>query len=68
MKENQVYKWFWESQHKDRSGEEIRPLPKLIHQLSDEQKFEVFVNKQLKQLYRDQVSVEGKDGEGKELS
>ena len=45
MKENQVYKWFWESQQKDYNGEEIRLMPRHISELSDKQKFEVFVNK-----------------------
>ena len=45
MKENQVYKWFWESQQKDYNGEEVSLMPRHISELSDKQKFEVFVNK-----------------------
>ena len=67
MKENQVYKWCWEASHKDRKGEEFQPLPISIHDLSAEQKFEVFVNKQMKLRYQDQVNIEGKDGEGNDL-
>ena len=41
--------------------------PSQIRELTDEQKFEVFVNKSMKQ-YRDQISLIGKDGHGKRLS
>jgi len=48
MKENQVYKWFWESQHKERNGDELCKLPRSVYELDDEQRFEIFVNKTLK--------------------
>lgn len=51
MKENQVYKWFWEVRHKQQDGE-AETISKHISELSDEQKFEVFINKSLKQ-YRE---------------
>ena len=52
MKENQIYKWFWELMNK-RSGSYIDDAGKTeISDLTDEKKFEVFINKNLK-VYRD---------------
>ena len=54
MKENQVYKWFWEVRSKQQQDGEAENISKHISELSDEQKFEVFINKSLKQ-YREQM-------------
>ena len=63
LKENQIYKWFWELMNK-RSGSVIDDLETNdIVNLPDTRKYEVFINKTLK-MYRDQVSLKGVKGQG----
>ena len=57
MSEHQIYKWFWEAKKKSlnvdkKTIEQIKQTPKrsgLSNLLSDEQKFEIFAKKALKQ-------------------
>ena len=68
MKENQVYKWFWEIQHKHEEEEGAEQISQGgISDLSNEKKFEVFVNRSLKH-YRDSMQLKGVNGSGKRLS
>ena len=50
MNESQVYKWFWEQRNKEdeRQDEAKMAALKDFGDLSNEQKFEVFVNKALR--------------------
>ena len=66
MKENQIYKWFWEIKHKQQDEQEMEENRHLSH-LTDEQKFEVFVSKALKQ-YREKMQLSGWDGTGRKLT
>lgn len=52
--------------HKQQDGE-AETISKHISELSDEQRFEVFINKSLKQ-YREQMSLKGQDGQGRKLT
>ena len=52
MKENQIYKWFWELKIKQQDGVEAEAVTKHVSELTDRQRLEAFVNKSLKQ-YRD---------------
>ena len=52
LKENQIYKWFWELKQKEGESWMSQVQTAQVTDLSNEQKFEVFVNKSLKQ-YRD---------------
>ena len=69
MNESQVYKWFWEQRNKEdeRQDEAKMAALKDFGDLSNEQKFEVFVNKALRQ-HRDFVGLCGVDGMGRSMS
>ena len=67
MKENQVYKWFWELKQKQEELEEIQPVTRDITEFSLLEKYEVFISKDLKQ-YRDQISLKGYELSGRQLS
>ena len=56
MNESQVYKWFWEQRNKEEERKDEAKMAALkdFSDLSDEQKFEVFVNKTL-QKHKDLV-------------
>lgn len=70
MKEGQVYKWFWEI--KNKQEEECFDVGYAVSmtafsELSDFQKFEIFVSKALKQ-HRDSMWLAGVDGTGRKLT
>lgn len=67
LKENQVYKWFWELKQKQEELEEVPPVTRDISEFSLLEKFDVFVNKELKQ-YRDQIRLRGNELGGRRLS
>ena len=68
MKENQIYKWFWEIQHKhDEEAGAEQVSQGGLSELSDEKKFEVFVNRSLKH-YRSNMQLKGVDGSGRRLT
>ena len=50
MTESQVYKWFWEQRHKKAEKQDVALVETLkdYNQLSDEQKFDMFVSKVLR--------------------
>ena len=50
MKESQVYKWFWEIRQKQKDLNEMlsEPILKDINEMTELEKFEIFVNKDLK--------------------
>ena len=52
LKENQVYKWFWELKQKQEELEEVQPATRDVKDFSLMEQFDVFINKDLKQ-YRD---------------
>ena len=67
LKENQVYKWFWELKQKQEELEEVQPATRDINTFSIEEKFDVFINKDLK-IYRDQIRLRGQEIGGRQLS
>ena len=67
LKENQVYKWFWELKQKQEELEEVQPATRDISEFTLMEKFDVFVNKDLKQ-YRDQIRLKGNELGGRHLS
>ena len=69
MNESQVYKWFWEQRNKEDERQDEQKLAAVtsFDDLSDEQKFEVFVSKALRQ-HRDHVDLQGFDGTGRPLT
>ena len=67
MRENQIYKWFWEIKHKQAEMGEVEPANRHISELTAEQRFEAFVSKQLK-AYREQMQLKGCDGYGRKLT
>ena len=69
MTESQVYKWFWEQRNKEEERKDEAKMAALkdFSDLSDEQKFEVFVNKTL-QKHKDLVYLRGEDGTGRSLT
>ena len=69
MNESQVYKWFWEQRNKEAELKDEAKMAALkdFTDLSDEQKFEVFVNKTLRK-HRDLVYLQGTDGTGRSMT
>ena len=68
FKENQIYKWFWEIHVKYREEAIAEQVSHdLINELSDQRKFEVFVNRQLKH-YRSNMELKGSDKNGRRLT
>lgn len=69
MKESQVYKWFWEIRQKQKDLNEMlsEPILKDINEMTELEKFEIFVNKDLKQ-YRKRITLDGKSLSGRPLS
>ena len=48
MKENQVYKWFWELMKKDKELNDLDPVVRDINQMTAMEKFEIFIDKDLR--------------------
>ena len=69
MNESQVYKWFWEQRNKEEERKDEAKMAALkdFSDLSEEQKFEVFINKTL-QKHKDLVYLRGEDGAGRSLT
>lgn len=61
MKENQVYKWFWEVKHKQEEEDDMENFCQQFSELKEDQRFEVFINKSLKQ-YKDKMQLRGSQG------
>ena len=43
-----MYKWFWELKQKQEELEEVQPVTRDVSEFSILEKFEVFINKDLK--------------------
>ena len=67
MKENQVYKWFWEIRQKQKEFNGLESDLEDISEFTLVQKFEIFINKDKKQ-YRKQLKLVGSNLSGRELT
>ena len=67
MKENQVYKWFWELMKKDKELNDLDPVVRDINQMTAVEKFEIFIDKDLRQ-YRKYIALVGHEAGGRELT
>ena len=67
MKENQVYKWFWELMKKDKELNDLDPVVRDINQMTAMEKFEIFIDKDSRQ-YRKYIALVGHEAGGRELT
>ena len=62
-----MYKYFWELKSKQQDSGNIETISKHLSELSQAQRFEVFIKKSHKS-YREQMSLKGWSGTGRKIT